>query len=69
MILCVLFDGSGSGFVTRNNTHKIICSSQERRSYCPTLGQQIFDADLNKLLVCINPAKRLWVDANGNPVE
>jgi len=62
-------DGSGSGFVTRNNTHKIICSSQERRSYCPTLGQQIFDADLNKLLVCINPAKRLWVDANGNPVE
>lgn len=61
-------DGSGSGIKTRNNAHKAICSTAERQSYYPTLGQQIFDTDLGKLVLCIDPAAKKWVDALGNPV-
>lgn len=62
-------DGSGSGFETRNLAHKIVGSSEERRKYYPQLGQQYFDTDIKKLLVCTDSAKRLWVDAMGNTVE
>lgn len=31
----------------------------------PQYMQQVFDTDLNKLLICVDPAKRKWVDANG----
>ena len=31
--------------------------------------QSDFDTDLGKLLVCTDPAKRVWVDAMGNPAE
>lgn len=58
-------DGSGSGIRTRNSCHKNICSTKERLSYYPTLGQQIFDTDLNKMLVCIDVKNRKWVDYNG----
>ena len=61
-------DGSGSGFVTRNVCHKTVCSTAERLSYYPTLGQQIFDTDLGKMLVCIDPHKRVWVDFMGNRI-
>lgn len=61
-------DGSGSGIITRNSTHKAVCSTQERENYYPTLGQQLFDTDLNRMLICIDPQKRLWVDFMGNPV-
>lgn len=61
-------DGSGSGFVTRNNAHRTVCGSAERRSYYPQLGQQVFDTDLNKLLICVDPKSRKWVDALGNAV-
>ena len=61
-------DGSGSGFVTRNVCHKAICGSAERMSYYPSLGQQVFDTDLNKMLVCIDPENRVWVDFLGNKV-
>ena len=44
-------DGSGSKIVTRNSMHKTVCSTAERESYYPTLGQQIFDTDLNKMLI------------------
>ena len=60
-------DGSGTGFRTVNNAHKPACTSAERRTYYPQYMQQVFDLDLNKLLICIDPAKRLWVDALGNP--
>jgi hypothetical protein len=30
------------------------------------LGQQIFDTDLNKMLICTDPATKKWVDFNGN---
>lgn len=59
-------DGSGSGIKTRNNCHKQICSTKERLSYYPTLGQQIFDTDLNKMLICVDVKNKKWVDFNGN---
>lgn len=62
-------DGSGSGFVTRNNAHKAVCGSAERRSYYPQLGQQVFDTDLNRLVICTDPKSRKWVDAMGNEVK
>ncbi|MBQ7224332.1 MAG: hypothetical protein IJX06_02110 [Clostridia bacterium] len=61
-------DGSGSGFKTRNVAHKIVCDSQERLSYYPSLGQQIFDTTLNKMVVCVDPKNRKWVDFLGNEV-
>ncbi len=61
-------DGSGKGFKTRNNCHKLICSTNERLSYYPTFGQQIFDTDLNKMVICTDPANKKWVDFNGNEI-
>lgn len=61
-------DGSGTGIKTRNNAHKTVCGSEERMTYYPTYGQQIFDTDLNKMVICVNPQKKLWVDFNGNKV-
>jgi len=61
-------DGSGTGFKTRNNCHKLICTTKERLGYYPTYGQQIFDTDLNKMLICTDPANKKWVDFNGNEV-
>lgn len=62
-------DGSGKGFRTVNSSHKMACSSEERRSYYPLYMQQIFDLDLNKLLICVDPAKRKWVDTLGNEYQ
>ena len=62
-------DGSGSKIVTRNSMHKEVCTTAERESYYPTLGQQIFDTDLNKMLICIDPENRKWVDMNGNAIN
>ncbi len=61
-------DGSGTGFKCRNVTHKTVCTTAERMGYYPTFGQQIFDTDLRKLLICTDPANKTWVDANGNIV-
>jgi len=58
-------DGSGKGFRTINMTHKSVCTTEERKSYYPSLGQQIYDTDLQKLLTCIDPKTKKWVDANG----
>ena len=62
-------DGSGIGFRTTNMTHKTVCGTEERLSYYPSLGQQIFDTDLNKLLICVDADSKKWVDANGNEVD
>lgn len=61
-------DGSGSGFITRNACHKSVCTTNERLSYYPSLGQQVFDTDLNKMLVCIDPHNKVWVDFMGNSI-
>ena len=44
------------------------CMSAERRSYAPQLNQQVFDTDLNKLVICTDPVRKTWVDAMGTPV-
>jgi len=62
-------DGSGVGFVTRNNAHKPACGTAERLSYYPQYMQQVYDTDLNKLLICTDPAKRIWRDTMGNVVR
>jgi len=61
-------DGSGTGIRTRNNCHRAICTTEERRQYYPTYGQQVFDTDLNKLLICLSPETKKWVDCNGQEV-
>lgn len=61
-------DGSGRGIKTRNNCHKTVCTTAERLGYYPTFGQQIFDTDLMKQVICIDPESGKWVDANGNIV-
>ena len=58
-------DGSGIGIRTRTNCHKTVCSTAERLSYYPTYGQQIFDTDLNKMVICLCPETKKWVDFNG----
>ena len=40
----------------------------ERLSYYPTYGQRLFDSDLGKLLICIDPGNKVWVDSMGNKV-
>lgn len=62
-------NGSGTGFRTTNMTHKTVCTTAERRSYYPSIGQQIFDTDLNKLLICVDADSKKWVDANGQAVD
>lgn len=62
-------DGSGIGIKTRNNCHKTVCSTTERLSYYPTYGQQVFDTDLNKMLICIAPEQKKWVDFHGNAID
>ncbi|MBR3999042.1 MAG: hypothetical protein IKI93_11950, partial [Clostridia bacterium] len=61
-------DGSGMGIRTRNLTHKSACTTEERLSYTPTYMQQVFDTDLGKLLICVDPAEKKWVDAMGSVV-
>ena len=61
--------GGIPGFETRNLAHKLAGTSEERRKYYPQFGQQYFDIDLGKLLICTDPAKRKWVDAMGDAVE
>jgi len=61
-------DGSGCKIRTVNSCHKTICTTKERLSYYPPLGQEIFDTDLNKKVICINPDEKTWVDCMGNRV-
>ena len=62
-------DGSGTGFRTVNNAHRPACGTAERRSYYPTYMQQVYDTDLDRLLICTDPAKRVWRDALGHVVD
>lgn len=59
-------EGSGINFKTVNNAHKTVCSSAERQSYYPQLGQELFDTDLQKKLIYTADG---WRDMLGNPVE
>lgn len=59
-------ENSGCNFETINNTHKKVCTSEERNSYYPNIGQELFDTDLNKKLIY---TKNGWVDMMGNVIE
>lgn len=61
-------DGSGRGIQTRNRAHKTVCTTEERLRYYPQYGEQIFDLTLGKMVLCIDPEKRKWVDFNGGEV-
>lgn len=61
-------DGSGNGIKTRNSCHKTVCTTEERLGYYPTYGQQIFDIDLNKMVICVEPSSKKWVDFMGETV-
>lgn len=62
-------DGCGGGFRVLNMTHKPVCTSSERRGYYPALGEQIFDTDLNRMLICTDADTGKWVDFCGTEVE
>ena len=62
-------DGSGHNFQSKNNLHKKICTTEERRSYYPNYGQELFDTTLNKWLICTDPASKTWCDALGTIVK
>ena len=62
-------DGSGHNFQSQNNLQKKICTSEERRSYYPNYGQELFDTTLNKWLICTDPASKTWRDALGTIVK
>lgn len=57
-----------AGIQTRNRAHKTVCTTEERLRYCPQYGEQIFDLTLGKMVLCIDPEKRKWVDFNGGEV-
>lgn len=58
----------GRGIQTRNRAHKTVCTTEERLRYYPQYGEQIFDLTLGKMVLCIDPEKRKWVDFNGGEV-
>lgn len=43
-------------------------TAEERLRYYPQYGEQIFDLTLGKMVLCIDPEKRKWVDFNGGEV-
>lgn len=43
-------------------------TTEERLRYHPQYGEQIFDLTLGKMVLCIDPEKRKWVDFNGGEV-
>ena len=61
-------NGSGRNFTTVNLNQVKQTTSAIRRTYAPNIGQQIYDTDVNKLLVCTNPDSKEWRDAMGNIV-
>lgn len=59
-------EGSGINFKTVNNVHKTVCSSAERESYYPQIGQELFDTDLQKKLIYTADG---WKDMFGNRLK
>lgn len=60
---------SGIAVESHNNTHKSVVTSEERRFYAPNIGQTVFDTTLGMIVVCVDPDRRLWVDAFGKEIE
>lgn len=58
-------DGCGMNMRSINDAQKRFVTTAERRSYAPNYLQKVFDTDLQKIVWCIDPKRRKWVDANG----
>ena len=61
-------NGHGQNMISWNEVHKKSAPSAEIQTWSPNYNQQVFDTTLNKLLICINPTTKEWVDAQGNQV-
>lgn len=61
--------GCGANMRSRNDAQKQMCTTAERLKYAPNYMQQIWDTDLNRLCICIDPAAPLWVDAMGKKID
>lgn len=61
--------GCGANVRSRNNAQKQMCPTAERLSYAPNYMQQVWDTDLGRLCICVDPAVPLWVDAMGNKAD
>lgn len=57
-------EGSGVNMETVNNAQKKVCTSAERQTYVPHVGQEVFDTDLGKKLLWQG---KCWVDMFGKP--
>lgn len=62
-------DGHGQRFISRNSTHKLACSTAERSSYAANYMQHVYDTDMNKELICVDTANKVWKDTIGNTVS
>lgn len=60
--------GHGHNFVSRNDAQALAGTSAVRRTYAPNYMQAFYDTTVNKMLWCINPANKTWIDAQGNTV-
>ena len=62
-------ENSGKNFRTVNLAQKRIGTTDERKTYCPNIGQNFYDTTLNKELVCVDGYNEVWKDVNGNQVD
>lgn len=62
-------DGHGQRFISRNSAHKLACSTAERSSYAANYMQHVYDTDMNKELICVDTANKVWKDTMGNTVN
>lgn len=62
-------DGSGKNFKSINGAQKTMCTTAERTSYAPTYAQVVYDTDLGKMVVCVDPINKVWQDFSGNVVQ
>lgn len=58
-------NGSGINMESQNYAQKRLVTTTERLTYAPNYFQQVFDTTANKLLICTDPANKVWVDADG----
>lgn len=61
-------DGHGKNFRTTNLAQQQMGTTALRETFAPNYCQQYFDTDLNKMVYCIEPSTKKWVDVNGTEV-
>ena len=61
-------EGHGKNFRTLNMAQCQIGTTALRNTFSANYMQQYFDTDLNKIVYCIEPSTKKWIDSNGNIV-